>query len=820
MGGATMEPTSDHPDAERSPADAAGRLRQLHQEGRLEATEGSGVRPTRHRRVPGEEATVGVNDGEGSGRIEAGPTVGDADADATLDDDEKTDPATRFGFDGLGEVADTVELLFPHREKDRLGQWGPYEIQRELGRGGMGIVFQGFDFILRRTVALKVMNPALAASARSRARFVRESRAMAAISHPNIVTIHAVDEHRGIPYLVMEYVPGEALDERIQRLGSLPVAEVSRIGALIADGLQAAHDQGTIHRDIKPANVMLGADDRVKITDFGLALAVLENSELTPADHLLGTPSYAAPELIRGKAVDARADLYGLGCVLQTMATGRPPFTGKNIIDVARRACEEQPPRLDQINPTIPQALADLTLRLLEKEPENRIQTAAEVAAALRRLLAGRELEVSSPVPPAPLIGRWSAPKRPRHLRLWVVGTLLGVGAMVFSARGLWTWPFHDPSAQGLGHPPTSPGTVADPLALALPDPAAGPMRLVVSTTSPAHFRSLADAVAHATPGSTISLPAGEYLGPVRIAGARDLTIEGAEGAVLLAPADAITVLDVCDAPGLVVRGLTIRCSSAEQHGLRLGGDISGALVERVRVEQFADAPAAAIHAAPGARGSAESPARLRELDVDVTRLGIVLGSSRGSEPVSFIRVENSRIHGASGKSFLIVLETAVHDTVISGNILEGSDSGVSMALTDVSRPANLQIRNNTFFQCKSWVNLGYTEGEATGIDIIQNLVLDCDSVVTRTPDVAVVGPLWFRENVWRKSGPKVGLVARSVEAAPVLSIDPASPDYLRPADPASVTVKDESTGAAVFAGAVPPRVPPLSGEDKADSHL
>src|SRR5690606_23026251 len=127
-------------------------------------------------------------------------------------------------------------------------QWGPYEIRRELGRGGMGIVFKGFDFALRRAVAVKVMHPALAVDERSRTRFIRESRAMAAISHPNIVAIHAVSDHEGFPYLVMEYVAGEGLDERIRRQGALPVVEILRIGAQIADGLEAAHAQGTIHR--------------------------------------------------------------------------------------------------------------------------------------------------------------------------------------------------------------------------------------------------------------------------------------------------------------------------------------------------------------------------------------------------------------------------------------------------------------------------------------------------------------------------------------------------------------------------------------------
>jgi len=785
-----MDPTPECPDAERLDAFAGGRLGRA--EYRMLAEHLSGC-PDCRKRVFGGEPTLGDDGSEGF-RL-AG--------EATLNDGGETEPATRYDFELHKESRDSaIQLLFPGRDGERLGQWGPYEIQHELGRGGMGIVFKGFDFVLRRAVAVKVMHPAHAVNERSRARFGRESRAMAAISHPNIVAIHAVSEHEGIPYLVMEYVAGEGLDERIRRRGSLSVLEILRIGAQIADGLEAAHAQGTIHRDIKPSNVMLESGvDRAKISDFGLARVVLEDSDLTPTDHMLGTPSYMAPEQIMGKAVDARADLFSLGCVIHAMAAGRSPFAGKNLIDVAHRVCNEPPPRLDETTPGTPGPLVDLVLRLLEKDPHNRVQSAGEVAATLRRMLADGGLENHDALALSPTGGPSVRKRRPRP-RLWAVGSALVIAALAFSGWGLRSRWFRPPSRL------LDRGEVSTPSHLMTPD------------RKPAPFFNLADAIAKATPGSTIHIPAGEHEGRIRIDDpekSRGLTIEAAPGAILRAPPSSIAALEIHNVPGVVIRGLTIRCSSPHQHGVVFFGDVAGTRLEKVRVEQAQGARAAAIYATPGTQGSSRAPLVLRGLEVESGGLGIVLGSGMSSQPVSSVRIENCRIHG---NGFLIVLETAVHDAVISGNILSGGESGLSLALTDDSTPANIEARNNTFIDCDAWVNLGYTNAEIRGVAITRNLVLKCRAVATRSQDIEVVGPLWFQSNVWWRSGDDVGHVARSADEAPLLSTDPTSPDYLRPADPASVMVKDPETGASVFAGAVPPAPAPNPKEAHSESHL
>ena len=207
---------------------------------------------------------------------------------------------------GLEDVLE-ARLLAPSTDPKAIGRIAAYEIHDLLGRGGMGIVLDAFDTVLHRRVAIKVLSPQLATSQTAHRRFLREARAAAGINHANVVTVHAVDEQAGMPYLVMEYVAGRTLRNRI-RLGPLDLATMLRIGAQIAAGLAAAHQHGVIHRDIKPANVLLeDGVERVKISDFGLALVLLDNTQASSADRPVGTPAYMSPEQVGGQRVDAPA---------------------------------------------------------------------------------------------------------------------------------------------------------------------------------------------------------------------------------------------------------------------------------------------------------------------------------------------------------------------------------------------------------------------------------------------------------------------------------------------------------------------------------
>ena len=295
---------------------------------------------------------------------------------------------------------DGLDFLAPALTPGHLGRFGPYEVTGLLGRGGMGVVLKAFDPALHRVVAVKVLAPQLATSASARKRFLREARAAASVVHEHVVTIHAVDEAGGLPYLVMQYVAGRSLQERIDADGPLGLIEILRIGMQAASGLAAAHAQGLVHRDVKPANILLeNGVERVKLTDFGLARAA-DDASLTQSGVVAGTPQYMAPEQARGEPVDHRADLFSLGSVLYAMCTGRPPFRAETTVAVLRRVCDETPRPVREINPEVPEWLAALIAGLHAKDPADRPQTAAEVAELLGRDLA-RAQQPSHPEPTA-----------------------------------------------------------------------------------------------------------------------------------------------------------------------------------------------------------------------------------------------------------------------------------------------------------------------------------------------------------------------------------------------------------------------------------
>jgi len=310
------------------------------------------------------------------------------------------DAGSKAGANAAGDSAKTVDpqpanvlnkelcdCLAPPQAADELGRLGPYRVLEVLGVGGMGVVFRAEDPQLARPVALKAMLPGLAASKSARERFLREARAAAAIKHDHIVAIYQVGEDRGVPFLAMELLEGEPLEDRLKRKGKLPLAEVLRIGREMADGLAAAHERGLIHRDIKPANVWLeGKKGRVKILDFGLARAGTDEAHLTHPGAIVGTPAYMAPEQAQGKNVDPRSDLFSLGCVLYRMATGEAPFRGTDIFSTLMAVGTENPAPPVSLNFELPAELSDFIMQLLAKKPKERPESALAVTETLDRI--------------------------------------------------------------------------------------------------------------------------------------------------------------------------------------------------------------------------------------------------------------------------------------------------------------------------------------------------------------------------------------------------------------------------------------------------
>lgn len=335
-------------------------------------------------------------------------------------------------------------FLNPSSTPGELGTLGPYRILQRVGRGGMGIVFRALDPKLQRVVAVKVLAPEIAIDPTARLRFEREARSAAAVSHPHVVVIHAVDETHNPPYLVMEFVQGKTLAEKLDEQGMLSVKEILRIGAQIAEGLAAAHKQGLVHRDMKPANVLLeNGVERVKVTDFGLAKAV-DDVGMTRTGDLSGTPLYMSPEQASGAIIDHRTDLFSLGAVLYTMCTGRAPFRADNPLAVLKRICEDTPRPIQHVNPDVPDWVCAIVGRMLAKSPADRFQTAAEVAALLQKHLA--MVQAGAHVTPTGLKTESLSAMNLHRLWPWPIAAL---GILVVIGVVLWLVPHRtqrDPS--------------------------------------------------------------------------------------------------------------------------------------------------------------------------------------------------------------------------------------------------------------------------------------------------------------------------------------------------------------------------------------
>ncbi len=282
-----------------------------------------------------------------------------------------------------GEQAEIIlSFLQPSSNPDALGRLMHYEICSIAGRGGCGMVLKAMDEKLNRVVAIKIMLPHLAATSPARKRFLREAGASASIRHENVVRIYAVEEHP-IPFIVMEFIEGETLQQLLDRTGPLDPPEVLKIGIQVAAGIAAAHAKKVIHRDIKPANVLIESGTHcVKITDFGLARTA-DDASLSHSGLILGTPLYMSPEQAQGNKIDVRTDLFSLGSVLYVLCSGRPPFRAETGIAVLKRVIEDQPRPLREIIPEVPAWLEDIIKRLLAKNPKERFESAQKVGELL-----------------------------------------------------------------------------------------------------------------------------------------------------------------------------------------------------------------------------------------------------------------------------------------------------------------------------------------------------------------------------------------------------------------------------------------------------
>ena len=319
---------------------------------------------------------------------DAGKThVGPADPGATQIEGGSTPPSAASSGAATGD--------FTGAPGTRLGK---YEIVKKLGQGGMGAVYLAKDVDLDRRVALKTMTRELAAKADFVARFKREAKAMAKVTHTNIVQIYDVGDANGQPYAAIEFIDGQSLQKWMDQLKKLSLADAVHATVVCCEALKLAHDQNTIHRDIKPDNILVTSKGVIKVADFGLAKATDEDVSMTQSGTGLGTPLYMAPEQARNaKHVDQRTDIYALGCMLYYFVTGKLPYTGTSTLELimAKEQGRYTPPR--KLNPEVPERLDLIIGKMIEKDPKNRYASCGDVARDLLGLgLAGDSLSFIS----------------------------------------------------------------------------------------------------------------------------------------------------------------------------------------------------------------------------------------------------------------------------------------------------------------------------------------------------------------------------------------------------------------------------------------
>lgn len=686
-------------------------------------------------------------------------------------------------------------IVDPGQRPGSIGRIDHYEVLSEIGRGAMGIVVRSFDTALERIVAMKLMAPSLLPSETAKQRFFREAKVAAGISHPNVVTIHAVGQFKDVPYLVMEYVDGKPLSDRI-REGPIPVADVIRISRQIAEGLAAAHRHGLIHRDVKPANILLeDSIERVQIADFGLARVAMESSDLTSQGDIVGTPSYMSPEQVNGDPLDPRTDLFSAGCVMYAMLTGASPFQAANALAATRRIATAEPQPLSKLAPETPKPLRELVHALLQKRREDRIPSAADLAAALRRLQVDWESNLNLPT------ASFHRPPRSwgRVAAILLVPVLLL--AALYGARTT-LWPSGPVAAgtvtsKGASRPPGDahsaagvpvPGAVDPPQTGAGGAAGEGRGRLWVSADGTAPFVRIADALAAARPGETIEIEEGTYREAIALRDASrhaGIRIRGRGAGAVLSSEMADAVVRVDGVPDVEIAGLTIN-ALAGQRAVLVAGACPGLTVARCRLQAIdEDAHSGSLlHLVAGAAGTEAKPIRFDELTFRLAAVGLVCGDAGGPEPVRFVRVTRCRFTGPrKGIGLPLILLGEVQNVLVAGNRMEWGESPLNLSFSAPRLASEVRFEFNSIVGFEVPLSI-YDSHPNQGIRYDRNLLVDVDGVPQDRMRIEEIA-MWFAGNVWEHpaedEGDKIRLVAERLDSVPLQSRDGGAPAYLVP---------------------------------------
>lgn len=621
-----------------------------------------------------------------------------------------TEPTIRYSE---GAASDNSAPLFLNpadvvsKGPKRLGK---YELHGRIGSGGMGVVFKGFDADLQRTVAIKVLQPHLAQSEVARRRFQREARAAAAISHENVLTIHAVEEQDQIPFLVMEYVSGTSLKDYIASRGNLTSLEIIRLGAQIAKGLAAAHAQGVIHRDVKPGNVMLhDGGTRVRLMDFGLARVAYDNSDLTSHDQAVGTPAYMSPEQVRGGPIDARSDLFSLGCVIYCMATGESPFHGGNHAETVHRILDFRPPRLQQINSLIPPVVSDLVDHLLAKRPEDRYQSAEELSEILTHLVAvvnqtatdeletalGREIAAHPAVvsvDKSSVPGLRSAGRRTAVVGIGLVAMVLAIGAITMRWNRIT-------EAEG------PPGGLAPPQ----PELSSLPRlaEVVVGNGPDATCGTLTEALERIAESGVIRIHnTGVYEESISLSGLESVTIRGVDGVVLRPIQPDVgesSVVSIKDCRDLRIEGLRFESTGKHGRAISLQGELSGIVFEDCKFFQMGETSDLSLVNVKALERPGQKPVSFRRSRFQRgPGKGYCLSMESREGALMAIECEECRFRSTGS---LVYLGTGCQMAMLRRNLFLGGDAGVLLRFKSWKGSEQIDISNNTFLGVRYWLS-------------------------------------------------------------------------------------------------------------------
>ena len=664
--------------------------------------------------------------------------------------------------------------LDPPQRDDAIGTMGNYQILEKVGRGGMGIVMRAFDTVLHRYVALKVMSATLISSDRARERFSREARSAAGINHPNVVTIHAIEEHDEIPYLVMEFVEGQTIDEMIRDGHQFSVEEMVRIGAQIAAGLSEAHSQGIVHRDIKPSNILLDSLQRAKISDFGLARLLMDQSDLTSQGDVLGTPSYMSPEQVRGEEAGELSDLFSLGCVFFAMLTGRSPFHATTQIGMATRIQNEQPPPIANTRTDVPVEVEDLVRDLLRKDPAERPESAADVNQRLSRLLVAINQQTSGTVSGGTLTTPTPGSRFGPAVMAVCFLIIAGIGWKLLPSRSS-----QQPTQQFVGSDAQNPSK-----AMSKAD-----QNVVVAADGSGDFQSLGEAIGKIGPGSTIRVKQGDYVESLMLsddATLRGLTIAGIGMPSFSAPPDR-SVIEIDHVSDLTISGIKFSAQH-DQSALRVRGQCEGLTIQACDfVSHEPDgsySPLALVHIAT-CSGSKAKPIRLTDCRLLDSRLGLVLGVSRsGADPTQHLAVENCQIRcGSRQKGIPLVLYGRIENILLKNNTICFGRSTLSFQLVSPQVAQSILLDGNTIHSSNVVINFN-TSNADQDIRLIDNLFVGNSSTQPASTKLKPGFADWFGTNGWitlgRPNDSFLSMLKTTRYSVDVLeSINPNDDNYL-----------------------------------------